>query len=423
MRHVRRVTATVLTVVLLVLSVPPSSEAQEKSPAALLTEALKLHEELALAVSSEVAGKLHYEIQLRIHDILELHGSSSAALRLSRGRIPGINIAAIEDFARAWELQNSVEAAALRETYVGELARDQRNAPLSEAELAETVILPRVALPDLTDALRASDDQVEDITSRKYRRADVEQGVQESVVIVLATDLADFQRGEFNSGTGFFVNDRHVVTNAHVVQKRAELRLHQVFYIAGRGFQTVARARVVAVGRTMIRDEENPNFVKVSGPDLAVLEVIGRFSRSNLSLSAEVAPTETVLLNHFPAVMMSRGREFFDLQNRILTGQEVNPTAIPAPLPAWGSITGIYETFVGIEEMITDVETTGGSSGSPIVNACGHVVGVHFLGVEEGGESANNSKFNVALTLRELVRFLDENKIVYRREVQSCGQK
>ena len=80
----------------------------------------------------------------------------------------------------------------------------------------------------------------------------------------------------------------------------------------------------------------------------------------------------------------------------------------------------------GLENIQEGVETTGGNSGSPLVNACGQVVALHYEGtqaeVQKTGDKfvVDASKFNYAISFREVLKFLRDADIPYQAASLAC---
>lgn len=199
-------------------------------------------------------------------------------------------------------------------------------------------------------------------------------------------------------GSGFFVGPDTIVTNRHVVEKRAERVL-----VTNPAIGRVLPAEVVA---------ETPD-AKPGAPDFAVLRVnTGDFTPPALGVSTAIGRLDNVVAAGFPAIVVRSDARFKQLA-------EGDGSAAPSANMQSGAVTVIQPHVAGDAEVILhSAEISGGNSGGPLVDTCGRVVGVNtFVSAERQGTFR---RLNYALHARELRRFLDGAGIAHRAVEGAC---
>ena len=92
---------------------------------------------------------------------------------------------------------------------------------------------------------------------------------------------------------------------------------------------------------------------------------------------------------------------------------------VPPARFSFGTVEGVFKNRHGKEDIQHGVETTGGNSGSPLVNSCGQVIGLHYSGISR---KRDNSKFNYGHSFREIAKFLRANRIPFSTAASECDQ-
>ena len=183
----------------------------------------------------------------------------------------------------------------------------------------------------------------------------------------------------FTSGTGFFVNQHHIVTNDHVVQNCK--------YIKVRGAIDPDYATIV------IRDKRN---------DLALLKTSSSSKRVAM-LRDEGMPVkvgEKVTVMGYP------------LEHGIKGDYMIKK----------GKITDTEDVYQGVRRLQFTDSVEKGNSGGPLLDENGSVIGVvvgkmsfYLADSDMTGENAKPVKTSsMAISLESLRQFLDYNRIVHR---------
>lgn len=238
-----------------------------------------------------------------------------------------------------------------------------------------------------------------------YSNADLAARIKDSIVVIVDPT-------EGTAGTGFMIGPTYILTNTHVVENADRV------VVASRRFG-VRAAKVIARGMTA----DNV------GIDAAVLETVNWSADVHLSFNQGVREGEAVAIGGFPG-RASKGFDrssdhFYDiiLQNRIPTVDD-----IPAPKFDFGFVQSVFtKSDTGLRNIQEGLETSPGNSGSPVTNACGEVVGLHYQGsvaaltVQNGQAFGDTSKFGYAITSDEVLKFLRSVNIRFDEAKALCG--
>jgi S1-C subfamily serine protease len=219
-----------------------------------------------------------------------------------------------------------------------------------------------------------------------------------------------------SSGSGFFIGDRYIVTNRHVVENAID-EAH--IYVASRTFGGVRRARVIA---------KTPPLVKGAGPqpDFAVLEVEPVAGVSALKLGGTPPKLSTAYIAGYPGFLVAHDVAFDkfidELKEALTQGDDDQRLAarrftVPGADLRYGRInntmtSGNAETPI----IVHDMQIAHGNSGGPLVDACGRLGGVNSLFYAEASQVGN-----VALDVGALRKFLTEKQIPFTADDSPCG--
>lgn len=199
-------------------------------------------------------------------------------------------------------------------------------------------------------------------------------------------------------GTAFFVNERQLVTNLHVIDGA---EADQVV-LASRAFGKSVPARVIAKTR---------NF-KFGSPDFAVLEVEGVSSSKSLVLSTQAERLQNVIAAGYPGFVMETDAEFQQLKRG-------DPSSIPQSAVTQGSIVALQKGSDSKPIIAHTAPISPGNSGGPLVDQCARAVGVNTF---ERTNQASLARLGFALGTENLRAFLDENRIAYKVADEICSQ-
>ncbi len=204
-----------------------------------------------------------------------------------------------------------------------------------------------------------------------------------ATVLVLAGD---------SLGSGFFVSDRAIVTNHHVVGDRREVRVGNK---ALGGFEP---AHVVAVGAGDARGTE----------DLAVLEVEPKAGTAALQIGAVPERLDPVTAAGYPGAVLE-------------TIKGASASALPEANFTQGILTSRQvQAPAGIGTLIHTAQIGHGNSGGPLVDAGGCAVGVNSWLSFDAQEDTVFSTYFQALDADELRKFLHAHDVAFTAADAPC---
>lgn len=203
----------------------------------------------------------------------------------------------------------------------------------------------------------------------------------------------------WSTGSGFFVADGHVMTNAHVVDGMDD----KSFILVVNDRLPLVRATVKAVAR---RDERlNFDFALLTlAPAEGVAVPVTIPALPSLAFSLDVKRMDRVAAWGYPGMIIvadERHHDFFQGD-----GVEAPPVVFTE---------GTVSTLVRRPRphVIHSASIARGNSGGPLVNVRGEVVGINTWGASEF-EGGGGSTFNAALAAEDIVAFLRANGVVPR---------
>lgn len=198
-------------------------------------------------------------------------------------------------------------------------------------------------------------------------------------VVIIGTDGE--QVVPLSHGTGFAVSPRRVATNAHVVRAAAVDDALQVAVVPPDGAEPVF-ARLVAVS---------------PGNDLALLELGGNLRLPPLTIAGSGTGDsgDAVAVGYPMSVDRAQGLSIGDL---------FRPQP---PVKSRGALAGSRPSRQ-FDTLLHTAPIARGSSGGPLLDPCGRVLGVNSFGAE--GE-ASDAEFFFAVSTLELVPFLRANGV------------
>jgi S1-C subfamily serine protease len=189
-------------------------------------------------------------------------------------------------------------------------------------------------------------------------------------------------------GTGFFIDHSTVVTNRHVIEAGKKFAITSSFL--GKAPLPV---KLVAV----TRDSEYMN------PDFAVLRAETRLAKVRpLAIATVPQPLQTVVAAGFPS-----------------SDIRVDANALtPNTVFSQGEVSVLQRQSNGMELVLHTAKIATGSSGGPLVNRCGNVVGVNtFIGAQ-ADRFSDRSLY--ALSGTALRAFLDQSGQPYTKISSDC---
>ncbi|MDR1946940.1 MAG: trypsin-like peptidase domain-containing protein, partial [Desulfovibrio sp.] len=196
-------------------------------------------------------------------------------------------------------------------------------------------------------------------------------------------------------GSGFFVADGYVLTNAHVVEDAEPDEI----YIANDALPPV-KASIVSISHQSGSSEDS-----LPKRDFALLRYSHPTSgkRPFLSFNLDVRRMDRVSAWGFPGMVTQ-----FDQRMQAILEDKVSARDFAPPPVVYteGTVSALVKS--GGEAVIHTAAIAGGNSGGPLVNRKGEVVGVNTWGYKEEEEGAF---INAALPAHTAIAFLQENGI------------
>jgi len=353
-------------------------------------------------------GENFFRMTLVVDQILKNHPKSITALRLRKNKFKGIDLDEVRDVADEWADDNPSKAKKIRAAYAsggnkaekGSVAHAKKKNPVKPKK-AEPVI---AATPKEEPVAPKKPDVAPVAAERivKYTQKDIIRMLKDSTVLILVMKTHKGKLQVSSMGSGFFINDRQIMTNAHVVRGAEQIVLAS--RKLGIGVGTVYRVGMTSKGL---------------GVDAAIVNATGIKPLKTLPFALSVIEGDNVAIGGFPGIIRNTDQKFARLLHFIDERVVPSKDDVPSPRFSFGAVEGIFINRKGNEDIQHGVETTGGNSGSPIVNSCGHVVGLHYSGVSL---KKDNSKFNYAHSYREVEKFLKNNRVTYDLAQSECDQ-
>ncbi|WP_158284219.1 serine protease [Azospirillum sp. TSO22-1] len=201
--------------------------------------------------------------------------------------------------------------------------------------------------------------------------------LEAATVLVLAPPM---------TGSGFFVTPDTIITNRHVVEKVEDGDV----IVIGKAVPQPLRAQVLAMSP--------PTPEGSAGRDYAILRVDGGRAAQTLSIATAVTPLEEVVAAGFPGLLLSNDSRFQALLNGDLA-------AIPDLALSRGEVMAVQNRDHGFATIAHSAQISSGSSGGPLTDRCGRVVGINTFMTVDAKES---SKAGFALAGADLAAFIAE---------------
>ena len=222
---------------------------------------------------------------------------------------------------------------------------------------------------------------------------------------------------EASQGSGFFIDNRHIVTNHHVIAGVSE----DSIFVASRALGGFRHARLIA------KTDPPPSEQEIR-PDFAVLEVAPVTNGASLKLGTTPPKLSTAYIAGFPGFITQRDVDFRNFVNKLSdslhagTSDETlahEQVSVPSAELKFGRINNTMSTGRNaIPVVLHDMQLAQGNSGGPLIDACGRLGGVNTLLFQndEGAQQAN-----VAQDVGLLRKFLTDNHISFTSDDGPCN--
>jgi S1-C subfamily serine protease len=192
-------------------------------------------------------------------------------------------------------------------------------------------------------------------------------------------------------GSGFFLSDRYIVTNHHVVEDSVDVK------IGNNALGGFTPATVVATGRGRSRGTQ----------DLAVIEIAPQTRAHSLKLGVVPDRLRGVTAAGFPGAVISTERSTSDLPETNLTTGIVTSHQSQKP--------------DGVGTIIHTAQIGHGNSGGPLIDEGGCVVGVNSWFSFDADGTRNFQTYNQSIDVDELRAFLTEHQIAFDAADRPCS--
>jgi len=198
--------------------------------------------------------------------------------------------------------------------------------------------------------------------------------------------VAPLGGGITSVASGFFVSPDRLLTNRHVIDHA------QRVLVISRSLGHLYPARVVATtdGGT------------VGGSDYALLEVPG-ITHAPLAFTTEIAKLQEVIAAGYPTVTISNDADY-------RTFAEGKQGVAPDLVITRGEVSAIQINTANVSTIAHTALISQGSSGGPLVDRCGRVVGINSY-LTEKATKTSFATTGFAIASRELIGFLSRNGV------------
>jgi S1-C subfamily serine protease len=186
-------------------------------------------------------------------------------------------------------------------------------------------------------------------------------------------------------GSGIVVGPNMILTNRHVVEPSK-----------GEGIIVMNKAAGLAKKGQLVAMTDSSSF---NSEDFALISVDSAISAEQPQLASAALPLDVVIAAGYPGAVISNDQSF----RKLLEGGEGDA---PDLVLSTGIINTIQNTASSVPVIVHTAEISPGSSGGPLVNQCGQVVGINtFLNEGAGGIA------RFAISARVIDEFLSSHQI------------
>jgi S1-C subfamily serine protease len=230
--------------------------------------------------------------------------------------------------------------------------------------------------------------------ARPLSNSDLLATLENATVLVLVAS-PDPNVGVESIGSGFFVNDRQIVTNRHVVANAQPGRV----FVANKTLAQPVPATIVAMTKAAPQMRE----------DFALLEIAKTTGITGMALPAATERLSPVTAAGYTGALL-RGDQAF---TRLLNG---DVGAMPDMIVTQGIVTVIQQNN-GVPLVFHTATISGGNSGGPLADVCGRLVAVNSFTRSDGQRPIS---FNGALGATSVAAFLESGNVGFTKVSGTC---
>lgn len=416
MRRLFPAPALAVLLVALVLALTPRAWAEDVTARSLAKE-FDAQAATATTAQGETAQKAAYEaVQILDRIRRDFPTSLEARLLQTKGRLPNrtTDLQAIYKLAEEWTSKTpDAEPMLPAELAIGqgdgstEIGDAVELEPAPEAGLSVPprptgdvgVLLPDAAPPQPQVDKTAHTALSESELHRRLRAS--------SVLLFFVGNKKDGGLRAFHVGSGSLIAPDMVLTNAHVAE---EMKDFSGTWLVINETIGIRQAKVVSIAR---RD----TAFKI---DAALMQLQGFRASEFLPLNVAPRLDERILIAGYPGDATLLDQRYVTLQGLLEQGQIPQKTQLPTALLNEGRINNFIDySGTNSTELQYTMVTAPGNSGSPIVNICGEIVGLHYSGGARGAEV----KFNGAVHARDVLQYLRSVGVVVQATEGACTER
>jgi S1-C subfamily serine protease len=191
-------------------------------------------------------------------------------------------------------------------------------------------------------------------------------------------------------GTGFFISSDTLITNKHVIENQD---VNSIYITSKKIGDTPIKVEVVA----------STNDTTISKNDYAVLKVKAPVNNMvPLKIGSDPTALLPVIAAGFPGAALKYDEN----------------TVTPSIVFSQGEVSVVQVQSLGPPLIIHTANISPGSSGGPLVNRCGQLVGVNTFGTSARDEFDSRQLYSLAAS--SLKSFLKQKNIAFN-EVSTCS--
>lgn len=379
------------------------------------------------------------------------------ALRLSKGRSPlrGLDLGEVRRIATQFAELNPKRAKTIRKEIVPSTYSDDRSisptdgqgqgaarpsqpsTPTGDGDTSKKdttktardqnnpiLVLDLNPKPAQQDTIVTQPDPNYTAPVEKRTKLSVKRQIRRSTVLILHIVQVSGKFYQWSSGTGFFINPNTIVTNAHVLASQQHPDLLKLVKSKGLRYEDdiwlVVSPHIGVLPAQLLSSAWTDSPYKV---DAGVLRIGRSFPDMTMPLQLSSGADLWIASAGYPGNAGKISNETDYIFQSVLKKKALARDKIPQAVMVEGNVARLtWSANTKARLMQYTMETAPGASGSPIVNACGEVVGLHFAGnrLEVDGKSVIGGKYNSAYMARDVAIFLEHARVDFRKAEREC---